>query len=80
VLFGAGFLFYGIVIARVLGVVPGPFAASLVNGWLLFMGYTLWLGMGLPVHPRDVREWLGWSAMASGLIAFVVFMLPVASK
>jgi hypothetical protein len=70
----AGFVFYAIVFVRVLSVVPGRFPVSLINLWLLFIAYTLWLGFALPVHRRDVREWLGWVAMASGLIALLMLV------
>ena len=37
----------------------------------LFLAYALWLGFLLPVHRGDVRERLGWAAMASSVIAAV---------
>jgi hypothetical protein len=47
----------------------------LLQVWLLSMGYTLWLGFMPPVD-RDVREWLGWIAMTSGLVAALILVVP----
>jgi len=46
----------------------------------LFLAYALWLGFLLPVHRRDVRERLGWAAMASSVIAAVVVLAPLAAS
>ena len=77
VAFAAGAGFYYIVFKRVLGVLPhGRMFATAARLWLLFVGYTLWLGFGLPVHRRDAREWLGWTAMAAGLVVALVVVVP----
>jgi hypothetical protein len=73
VAFAVGFAFYAIVFIRVLSVLPRR-AASLLYLWALFIGYTLWLGFAPPVHSRDVRESLGWFAMVSGLVVFLVLL------
>jgi hypothetical protein len=75
----AGGIFFIIVFRRVLGVLPErrPLIRKL-HANALVSGYTMWLGFGLPVHRRDVREWLGWAAMASGLVAFLLLATPSA--
>jgi hypothetical protein len=72
----AGFVFYGVVLIRVIPLLPRGFPVSLIRFWLLFLGYTLWLGFVPPVDRRDLREWLGWAAMASGFIVFLVLVRP----
>ncbi len=65
----AGLWFWAIVFSRVMGVLPrGTFPRGLLF-FILFSGYGLWLGFTLPTHRHDVREWAGWSLMATGLLA-----------
>jgi hypothetical protein len=66
----AGLLFWALVFIRVMGVSPrGDFPSGFAALPFLFLGYGLWLGFTLPIHTYDVREWLGWSLMATGLMA-----------
>jgi hypothetical protein len=76
--FAAGAYFCWIAFRRVLGVLPrdGSLLPMLFG---LFLAYELWLGFWLPVHRRDVREWLGWAAMASGVMAAVVVFSSLAA-
>ena len=72
----AAVFFYGIVIGRVLRALPkSRFLIALLDFFVLVMGYTIWLGL-VPPRDRDAREWLGWAAVASGLVATIVLVAP----
>ncbi len=72
--FVVGFWFYGIIWARLTAVVPlgRSFLQSAGNLWLLFMGYTIWLGFFPPTGSKSLREWGAWALVIAGLGAILV--------
>ena len=70
----AALWFFAIVIRRLFATLPWRgFFYSYLSAAPLFLGYTIWLGYGPPVNRKDVREWLAWIAMASGLVTVLLF-------
>jgi hypothetical protein len=68
-----GFCFYGIVLARLATV--GPFGHSFHqtagNLWLLFVGYSIWLGFFPPAGNKSWVEWGAWLLVIIGLAATI---------
>jgi hypothetical protein len=72
----AGGWFYGLVLIRVLAVSAArrSLLAWVGSLWLLFMGYTIWLGWFPPTSPRRWLDWSAWVlAVACAVAAVVVF-------
>jgi hypothetical protein len=72
----AGFWFYGIVLARLADAAPlgRTFSESAGNLWVLFMGYSIWLGFFPPTGSKSWLEWGAWILVIAGLIAVLVDM------
>jgi hypothetical protein len=70
----ADFWFYGIVLVRLAAVAPvgRTFNQSAGNLWLLFMGYSIWLGFFPPTERKSWSEWGAWILVIVGLVATLV--------
>jgi hypothetical protein len=74
----AAFWFCGIVFARLVAAAPigRSFVQSAVNLYLLFLGYTIWLGFLPPTGHRSVLDWGAWVLVIAGLIALLIVVPP----
>ena len=74
----ATFWFYGIIFARLVAAAPlgRSFVQSIVNLYLLFLGYTIWLGLFPPTGDRSVLNWGAWVLVIAGLIAALLVVPP----
>jgi hypothetical protein len=74
----ATFWFYGIVFGRLVAAAPlgRSFVQSAVNLYLLFLGYTIWLGLFPPAGDRSVLDWGAWVLVIAGLIATLIVVPP----
>ena len=74
----AAFWFYGIVFSRLVAAAPlgRSFVQSAVNLYLLFLGYTIWLGFFPPTGDKSVLDWGAWVLVIAGLIALLIVVPP----
>jgi hypothetical protein len=74
----AGFWFYGIVFARL--VAAGPLGRSFLQSaghlYLLFLGYTIWLGFFPPTGAKSALDWGAWVLVIASLIALLIVLPP----
>jgi hypothetical protein len=75
--FAAGLAFVRLVFKRSIMALPRGSLAPLP---VLMLAYSIWLGLWIPVQRRDIREWLGWVAMAAGLLACLSVAVPVLER
>jgi len=71
---GVGYWFYGIVLARLADVGPlgRSFNERAGNLWLLFIGYSIWLGFFPPTGSKSWLEWGVWMLVVVGLVATLI--------
>jgi hypothetical protein len=72
----AGFWFFGIVLVRLAAVAPlgRSFWETTGNLWLLFIGYSTWLGLFPPTGSKSAVEWGAWVLVIAGLVAVIIFL------
>jgi hypothetical protein len=74
----AALWFYGIVLWRL--AVAAPLGRSLLqsagNLWVLFLGYTIWLGFFPPTGDKSAFDWGAWVLVIAGLIALLIVLPP----
>jgi hypothetical protein len=74
----AGFWFYGIVLTRLAAAAPlgRSFPQSAGNFYVLFLGYTIWLGFFPPTSDKSALDWGAWVLVIAGLIALLIVLPP----
>jgi hypothetical protein len=75
----AGFWFFGIVLVRLAAVAPlgrsfWETTGNHRNLWLLFIGYSTWLGFFPPTGSKSAVEWGAWVLVIAGLVAVIIFL------
>jgi hypothetical protein len=74
----AGFWFYSIVLWRLAAAAPlgRSFPQSAGNFYVLFLGYTIWLGFFPPTGDKSALDWGAWVLVISGLVALLIVFSP----
>ena len=74
----AALWFYAIVLARLAAAAPlgRSFLQSAGNFYVLFLGYTMWLGFFPPTGDRSALDWGAWVLVIASLIALLILLPP----